>query len=67
MLIRDSLRRLLQLQIGVLIPDFVTGRVADGALSARVEGHSVTNDAVACSGQHSAPLRPFFPLIRLYG
>jgi hypothetical protein len=25
-LIRDSLRRLLQLQIGVLIPDFVTGR-----------------------------------------
>ena len=26
MLIRDSLRRLLQFQIGVLIPDFVTGR-----------------------------------------
>ena len=30
MLIRDSLRRLLQLQIGALITDFVTGRAAIG-------------------------------------
>jgi hypothetical protein len=29
-LIRDFLRRLLQLQIGVLIPDFVTGRGCSG-------------------------------------
>ena len=30
MLIRDSLRRLLQLQIGALITDFVTGRAEGG-------------------------------------
>jgi hypothetical protein len=29
-LIRDSLRRLLQLQIGALITDFVTGRAEGG-------------------------------------
>ena len=38
MLIRDSLRRLLQLQIGVLIPDFVTGRADELAAKARTGG-----------------------------
>ena len=36
MLIRDSLRRLLQLQIGILIPDFVTGRGTFGQLLGRL-------------------------------